>query len=251
MDVFFIIRNLFLFSLAVIFFLIICLCYFLFTKTAQLDKQVSSLRDIIQQMIQEIRTQQMIQSRGPLPNYTPVAEGGHKEIINIRPFSAAAAEADDEDDEAEDDEDEAEDDEDEDETEIDEAGDEAEAEFIDEEVQDIGDILSVHEDEAEAEAEEAAQVDLDDFDAPEEPEIKHIEISAPAEEETEPTTTVVVSKLPALPTTDTPQDQKPSFRHLNIQQLKQIVISKGLATNTSKMKKDDLLNLLDPATTLD
>ena len=41
------------------------------------------------------------------------------------------------------------------------------------------------------------------------------------------------------------EEEKKEYKNLNLSELKQLVISKGLATNTSKMRKNDLISLLE------
>ena len=59
-----------------------------------------------------------------------------------------------------------------------------------------------------------------------------------------------VNKLdePALPTTPTPvvsEKKEDRYRKMNIHQLKTLVLTKGLATDISKMKKNELVKLLE------
>lgn len=43
----------------------------------------------------------------------------------------------------------------------------------------------------------------------------------------------------------TKSEEKKEYKNLNLSELKQLVISKGLATNTGKMRKNDLISLLE------
>ena len=57
---------------------------------------------------------------------------------------------------------------------------------------------------------------------------------------------IVVEESEIVDELETPKsEEKKEYKNLNLSELKQLVISKGLATNTGKMRKNDLISLLE------
>ena len=57
---------------------------------------------------------------------------------------------------------------------------------------------------------------------------------------------IIVEESEIVDELETPKsEEKKEYKNLNLSELKQLVISKGLATNTGKMRKNDLISLLE------
>ena len=64
------------------------------------------------------------------------------------------------------------------------------------------------------------------------------------EEEDEPIEEVVTDEIEQTPVPSI-KEKEESYKRLNVNQLKAIVVSKGITTDTSKLKKNDLIKLLE------
>jgi hypothetical protein len=64
------------------------------------------------------------------------------------------------------------------------------------------------------------------------------------EEEEEPIEEVVTDEIEQTPVPSI-KEKEESYKRLNVNQLKAIVVSKGITTDTSKLKKNDLIKLLE------
>jgi hypothetical protein len=64
------------------------------------------------------------------------------------------------------------------------------------------------------------------------------------EKEEEPIEEVVTDEIEQTPVPSI-KEKEESYKRLNVNQLKAIVVSKGITTDTSKLKKNDLIKLLE------
>jgi len=235
MSVFNLLETFFFISLGITFVLISLLVYHFRQRIMVLEQKNDTMFEIINNVVAEITNVRNI-SLNPFHQHPPYQEYAEKiNIIEDEHFKEVPRE---EDEEEEDEEDEDDDEEEEDEEDEDDDEDEDDEEDDGIEVK----VINVNVDSTTAKIEEIADLDIEEIVQSEDDEPKPIEDTILEDEP------IVVHKIDeTIPLEDTPtlNDSKEIYRNMTMQNLKALVITKGLSTNPSKLKKHELIQLLE------
>jgi hypothetical protein len=229
MSVFNLLETFFFISLGITFVLISLLVYHFRQRIMVLEQKNDTMFEIINNVVTEISNLRNI-TMNPFQQEPPYQEYAEKiKIIEDEHFRQVHREEDEDEDEEDEDEDEEEEEEDEEEDEEDDHG--IEVKVINENV-----------DSTTAKIEEIADLDIEEIVQSEDDEPKPIEDTILEDDP------IVVHKIDeTIPLEYTPvsNDSKEIYRNMTMQNLKALVISKGLSTNPSKLKKHELIQLLE------
>jgi hypothetical protein len=228
MSVFNLLETFFFISLGITFVLISLLVYHFRQRIMVLEQKNDTMFEIINNVVTEISNLRNI-TMNPFQQEPPYQEYAEKiKIIEDEHFRQVHRE-DDEDEEEEDEEEEDEEEEDEEEDEEDDHGIEVK-------------VINVNVDSTTAKIEEIADLDIEEIVQSEDDEPKPIEDTILEDDP------IVVHKIDeTIPLEYTPvsNDSKEIYRNMTMQNLKALVITKGLSTNPSKLKKHELIQLLE------
>jgi hypothetical protein len=242
MGLFNFIETFFFISLGITFVLILLLVYHFKQRLSTLEQKCDTMFEIINNLVQEVTivrsvTNRMIQGMafsGPMPNITqeqmPIQ---HIHLAKEVEVEEEENESDDDDEDAsdEDDEDESEDDEDEDdevasEVHANEIEDNEKSLFILEKPIEIIETIEI--------VETIVGENLDNI-------VEQIEMT---KEDNTGNIDEVIENLEEIIDTNSEPIESTDYKNMNIQTLKTLAVSKGLVTNASKLKKNELLKLL-------
>ena len=234
MSVFNLLETFFFISLGITFVLISLLVYHFRQRIMVLEQKNDTMFEIINNVVTEISNLRNI-TMNPFQQQPPYEEYAEKiKIIEDEHFRQMHREEE----EVDEDEDEEEDDE-----EVDEEDEYDEED--DEEDEDDGievKVINVNVDSTTAKIEEIADLDIEEIVQSEDDEPRSIEDTILEDDP------IVVHKIDeTIPLEDTPikTDSKEIYRNMSMQNLKSLVITKGLSTNPSKLKKHELIQLLE------
>ena len=242
-------ESMFFILFGITFLFILLLIYHFKNKISVLEKNVDTMFEILNNVVGDLTKLKSYEE--PSDNLQYPVSGGfsqmtpseQREIEIIETSDKEGYEEDDEDsDDASDDEEEEseEEDEDEDEDEDDEEEEDSEEETEEEEnVKTISVVLDDKIEDSHIEAEEILEEPIEEQETsvPELNEIEELNVEKLDTEETQ--------SLEAQPKTE---ELMENYKKMHIQNLKKLVVSKGLATDVSKMKKVELLGLLQQET---
>ena len=234
MSVFNLLETFFFISLGITFVLISLLVYHFRQRIMVLEQKNDTMFEIINNVVTEISNLRNI-TMNPFQQQPPYEEYAEKiKIIEDEHFRQMHREEEAVD---EDEVDEYDDEEVDEEDEYDEED--------DEEDEDDGievKVINVNVDSTTAKIEEIADLDIEEIVQSEDDEPKPIEDTILEDDP------IVVHKIDeTIPLEDTPitTDSKEIYRNMSMQNLKSLVITKGLSTNPSKLKKHELIQLLE------
>ena len=229
MSVFNLLETFFFISLGITFVLISLLVYHFRQRIMVLEQKNDTMFEIINNVVTEISNLRNI-TMNPFQQEPPYQEYAEKiKIIEDEHFRQVHREEDeDEEEEEEEDEDEEEDEEEEEEDDYDDGI----------EVK----VINVNVDSTTAKIEEIADLDIEEIVQSEDDEPKPIEDTIL---EDEPIVVHKIDETIPLEYTPTLNNSKEIYRNMTTQNLKALVITKGLSTNPSKLKKHELIQLLE------
>jgi hypothetical protein len=232
MSVFNLLETFFFISLGITFVLISLLVYHFRQRIMVLEQKNDTMFEIINNVVTEISNLRNI-TMNPFQQEPPYQEYAEKiKIIEDEHFRQVHREEDeDEEEDEEDEEEEDEEEEDEDEEEEDEDEDGIEVK-----------VINVNVDSTSAKIEEIADLDIEEIVQSEDDEPKPIEDTIL---EDDPIIVHKIDETIPLEYTPTLNNSKEIYRNMTMQNLKALVITKGLSTNPSKLKKHELIQLLE------
>ncbi len=237
-------ESMFFILFGITFLFILLLIYHFKNKISVLEKNVDTMFEILNNVVGDLTKLKSYEEPSDNLQY-PVSGGfsqmtpsGQDEIEIIETSDKEEEEYEDDDEEISDDESGEEDDEEESEEESDEEED-SEEETEEENVKTISVVLDDKIDDSHIEVEEILEEPIEEQETsvPELNEIEELNVEKLDTEETQ--------SLEAQPKTEELMD---NYKKMHIQNLKKLVVSKGLATDVSKMKKVELLGLLQQET---
>jgi hypothetical protein len=206
-----------------------------------LEQKNDTMFEIINNVVTEISNLRNI-TMNPFQQEPPYQEYAEKiKIIEDEHFRQVHREEDADEDEEEEEEEEEEDEEEEEE----EEEEEDEEEDADEDDYDDGievKVINVNVDSTSAKIEEIADLDIEEIVQSEDDEPKPIEDTIL---EDDPIIVHKIDETIPLEYTPTLNNSKEIYRNMTTQNLKALVITKGLSTNPSKLKKHELIQLLE------
>ena len=241
-------ESMFFILFGITFLFILLLIYHFKNKISVLEKNVDTMFEILNNVVGDLTKLKSYEEPSDNLQY-PVSGGfsqmtpsGQDEIEIIETSDKDEEEYEEDDEEISDDESGEEDDEEDDEEESEEESDEeedSEEETEKENVKTISVVLDDKIDDSHIEVEEILEEPIEEQETsvPELNEIEELNVEKLDTEETQ--------SLEAQPKTEELMD---NYKKMHIQNLKKLVVSKGLATDVSKMKKVELLGLLQQET---
>jgi len=229
MSVFNLLETFFFISLGITFVLISLLVYHFRQRIMVLEQKNDTMFEIINNVVTEISNLRNI-TMNPFQQEPPYQEYAEKiKIIEDEHFRQVHRDEDEDvEEEEEEDEDEEEDEEEEEEDDYDDGI----------EVK----VINVNVDSTTAKIEEIADLDIEEIVQSEDDEPKPIEDTIL---EDEPIVVHKIDETIPLEYTPTLNNSKEIYRNMTTQNLKALVITKGLSTNPSKLKKHELIQLLE------
>jgi len=259
MSIFNFIETFFFISLGITFVLISLLVYHFRQRIIVLESKNDTMFEIINNIVKELTNvrnsilymnpSQMDLMQQQFSNHTPFDEDFAEQPIE---HTIIEDEHDEDDDDEEEDENEEEDEEEDDEDDEDDDDEDYDEEYdtlvdntqkIKVSLEQPVKIVNVNIETTNLDIEEINDLATDEFASLEEDPIVEIDVNAE---------TVIVNKLvdEIIKTTESEiiveeTASKDIYKNMNTQQLKQVVITKGLSTNPSKLKKNELLQLLE------
>ena len=225
MSVFNLLETFFFISLGITFVLISLLVYHFRQRIMVLEQKNDTMFEIINNVVTEISNLRNI-TMNPFQQEPPYQEYAEKiKIIEDEHFRQVHREEDEDEDEEDEDEDEEE------EEEEDDYDDGIEVK-----------VINVNVDSTTAKIEEIADLDIEEIVQSEDDEPKPIEDTIL---EDDPIIVHKIDETIPIEYTPTLNNSKEIYRNMTTQNLKALVITKGLSTNPSKLKKHELIQLLE------
>lgn len=240
-------ESMFFILFGITFLFILLLIYHFKNKISVLEKNVDTMFEILNNVVGDLTKLKSYEEPSDNMQY-PVSGGFSQmtpseqreiEIIETSDKEGYEEDEEDSDDASDDEEEESEEEDDEDEEDSEEEDSEEETEEEEENVKTISVVLDDKIDDGHIEVEEILEEPIEEQETsvPELNEIEELNVEKLDTEETQ--------SLEAQPKTE---ELMENYKKMHIQNLKKLVVSKGLATDVSKMKKVELLGLLQQET---